>query len=255
VPDLVRAQPDARTRGTDAGLARSVRLFRAFTKEQSDPDLFYGTLAEDSARQLDAVHPLAGQTLLDVGGGPGYFADAFAARGATYLALDADAGEMALHGRTPGPRTVQGSGLALPFRDGAVDVCYSSNVAEHVPEPWRMGEEMVRVTRPGGTVFLSYTLWYGPWGGHETAPWHYVGGEYAARRYQRRHGHPPKNRYGEGLYPITARAGLAWARRTPRATLVAAFPRYLPGWAAGLVRVPGVREVLAWNLVLVLRVR
>ena len=45
-------------------------------------------------------------------------------------------------------RTVVGSGMRLPFRDGAVDVCYSSNVLEHVPDPWVMVDEMLRVTRP-----------------------------------------------------------------------------------------------------------
>ena len=39
-----------------------------------------------------------------------------------------------------------------------------------------MAEEMLRVTRSGGTVFLSYTVWFGPHGGHETAPWHFLGG-------------------------------------------------------------------------------
>ena len=47
-----------------------------------------------------------------------------------------------------------------------------------------MIDEMVRVTRPGGTVFVSFTPWWSPWGGHETAPWHYLGGEYARRRYR-----------------------------------------------------------------------
>jgi hypothetical protein len=36
-------------------------------------------------------------------------------------------------------------------------------------------------------------------------------------------------------------------------TVEAAAPRYLPGWATPVVRVPGVREVLTWNLLLVLR--
>lgn len=238
-----------------ADLARSVRLFRSFRVEQTDPARFYGDLARDSAEQVGAYHDLAGALLLDVGGGPGYFADAFEAAGATYVPLDADAGEMVLHGRTPGPRTVQGSGTGLPFRSGAFDVAYSSNVLEHVAEPWRLADEMVRVTRPGGTVFLSYTLWWGPWGGHETAPWHYVGGEYAARRYESRHGRPPKNRYGTGLFPITAAAGLRWARSARDADLVAALPRYLPGWAHPLARVPVVREVASWNLVVVLRKR
>ena len=60
-----------------------------------------------------------------------------------------------------------------------------------------MADEMVRVTRPGGLIFLSYTLWWGPWGGHETSPWHYLGGGRAARRYERRLGHRPKNVYGD----------------------------------------------------------
>jgi hypothetical protein len=116
-----------------------------------------------------------------------------------------------------------------------------------------MGDEMLRVTKPGGTVFLSYTVWWGPWGGHETAPWHYLGGARARRRYARRHGHEPKNRYGESLFAVTVAAGLAWARAQDQADVVAAFPRYNPGWSWVLLRVPVLREVVTWNLVLVLR--
>lgn len=246
--------PLPRTPVFRADLARSRSLFAAFRVEQTDPDRFYGMLARDSAEQVGSYHRLEGATLLDVGGGPGYFCDAFEAAGARYVALDADAGEMRLHGRTPAPRTVQGDGMRLPFASGSVDVAYSSNVAEHVPDPWRMGQEMVRVVRPGGLVFFSYTLWYGPWGGHETSPWHLLGGEHAARRYLRRHGHEPKNRFGTTMYAVTASEGLRWAAHAPGARLEAAVPRYLPGWAAPIVRVPGLREVAVWNLALVLRV-
>jgi SAM-dependent methyltransferase len=237
-----------------ATLRRSVGLFSAFRKEQTEPDVFYGALAQDSAAQVASYLPLEGARLLDVGGGPGYFADAFEARGATYVPLDADAGELALHGREPGPRTVLGDGTALPFLTASFDVSYSSNVAEHVAEPWRMADEMVRVTRPGGLVFLSYTLWFGPWGGHETSPWHYLGGARAADRYERRHGHRPKNDFGRSMYRTTAAAGARWAarqRETGRLTDVQLVPRYLPGWAAPVGRLPGVREVVCWNLVVV----
>ena len=139
-------------------LRRSVALLRAFRLEQTDPDHFYGLLARDSVRQVGDYVTLTGRTVLDVGGGPGYFAAEFARAGAGYLAVDADVGELAARG-APGPRTVLGSGMALPIRSAAVDVCYSSNVLEHVPEPERMAEEMLRVTRPGGTVVLSYTTW------------------------------------------------------------------------------------------------
>ncbi len=234
-----------------------MRLLREFGHEQPDPDRFYGALAADSAAQLAYYVPVEGALLLDVGGGPGYFAEAFEAAGARYLSVDADAGELSGLG-APRPGTVLGSGLALPFRDSCVDVCYSSNVLEHVGDPWRMAREMVRVTRPGGTVFLSYTAWYGPWGGHETSPWHWLGGAYARRRYLARHGREPKNRFGESLFRVTVADGLRWAARQQEAAavdVVAAVPRYHPRWAQWTVHVPGVRELSTWNLALVLRKR
>ncbi len=237
-----------------ADLGRAVRLFRAFGVEQSDPDHFYGTLAADSVGQLQEYVDMRGALMLDVGGGPGNFADAFRWAGATYYAIDSDLGELSGRGE-PVPGTVLGSGMALPVADASVDICFSSNVLEHVPDPWLMAGELVRVTKPGGTVFLSYTGWWGPHGGHETAPWHYLGGHRAARRYQRLKGHPPKNRFGESLFPITVAGGLRWARSCPDADLVAAVPRYHPRWAYGVLALPGLREVVTWNLVLVLRRR
>lgn len=234
--------------------ARSWRLFQAFRVEQSDPDHFYGTLADDSVRQVGTYADLEGEWVLDVGGGPGYFADAFRAAGARYTALDADLGELSGRG-DPEQGTVLGSGMQLPFVDDAFGITYSSNVLEHVPDPWAMAEEMVRVTRPGGLVFLSYTLWWGPWGGHETAPWHYLGGRRAARRYERRQGRPPKNVFGESLFAVTAAAGLRWARTQRDTDVVALVPRYLPRWSWWVLRVPLLREVVTWNLAIVLRKR
>ena len=113
---------------------------------------------------------------------------------------------------------------------------------------------MLRVTRPGGVVIISYTLWWGPFGGHEMGLTHYLGGHRAARLYTKRHGHPPKNLYGTSLFAVNATDGLRWARTaSDRAELLAAFPRYIPRWMWWVMRVPGVREVLGTNLVLVLR--
>ncbi|MEI8080276.1 MAG: class I SAM-dependent methyltransferase [Actinomycetes bacterium] len=238
-----------------ATLRRSADLLRVFRLEQTKPDVFYSFLADDAANQVSAYVDVDGATLVDVGGGPGYFAQAFMDRGAKYVPLDADAGELRLHGRTPMPGTVIGDGARLPFRSNSVDVCYSSNVAEHVPDPWIMADEMVRITRPGGWIFLSYTLWYGPWGGHETSPWHFLGGARAAKRYERTQGHPPKNVYGESMFKVTAAAGLRWAKQCNEARLVEAAPRYLPGWSWSVIHVPAVRELVVWNLLLVMRKR
>ena len=140
--------------------------------------------------------------------------------------------------------------MALPFADASVDICLSSNVAEHVPQPWRLGREMLRVTKPGGLAVLSYTVWLGPFGGHEMGLWHYLAGP-APRRYTRKHGHPAKNDYGSSLFAVSAADGLQWAAST--GALVAAFPRYHPRWAWWMTRVPVLREFLVSNLVLVLR--
>lgn len=240
-----------------ATLRRSLRLLGSFKFEQTDPAVFYGGLAVDTAELVGDFYTdltgrsLRGTTVLDVGGGPGYFAEEFAKSEARYIPVEPDPSEMHAAGLSV-PGAVRGSGMALPFRTDAVDICVSSNVAEHVPQPWVMADEMLRVTKPGGLVVLSYTVWSGPFGGHETGPWHYLGGEYAARRYRRKHGKEPKNRFGKSLFAVRAADGLRWASRTPQdVEILAVFPRYHPRWAWWLVRVPGLRELLVSNLVVV----
>ena len=66
-----------------ATLSRSVRLLGQFRFEQTDPDRFYGALAADTAALVGDLWTgttgttPAGVRVLDVGGGPGYFATAF----------------------------------------------------------------------------------------------------------------------------------------------------------------------------------
>ena len=245
-----------------ADLRRSVRLLSEFRYEQRDPARFYGALAADTValvsdlwRSAHGESP-AGRTLLDVGGGPGYFAAAFAAAGVRYIGVEPDPREMHAAGPVLAGEAdtfVRASGMALPFADDSVDICLSSNVAEHVPRPWQLGGEMLRVTRPGGLAVLSYTVWLGPFGGHEMGLTHYLGGARAAARYTRKHGHRPKNDYGSSLFAVSAADGLNWAAGT--GALVAAFPRYHPRWAWWLTSVPVLREFLVSNLVLVLQPR
>jgi SAM-dependent methyltransferase len=228
-----------------------VRLFRLFLREQDDPDLFYSAFAEDSVAVLADVVPLSGRTVLDVGGGPGFFARSFAAAGARYVGVEIDE-------PTDAPAeafAVRGSGTALPFRAQSIDVTYCSNVLEHVADGRRLFDELVRVTRSGGTIFLSFTPWFSPWGGHETAPWHYLGGRRAADRYARRHGKRPKNDFDHTLFGYRAATVLAWAGRSADVDVVRAYPRYHPWWAWWIVAVPGLREVATWNLAVVVRKR
>lgn len=252
-----------------ATLRRSISLLAQFRFEQSEPARFYGALATDTVAMVTDLwtstvgESRAGRTVLDVGGGPGYFASAFDAAGLRYIGVEPDpreahagAARAATSSLSPAADASEGtfvraSGMALPFADDSVDICLSSNVAEHVPHPWRLGNEMLRVTRPGGLVVLSYTVWLGPFGGHEMGLTHYLGGARAAERYTRKHGHRPKNDYGSSLFSVSAADGLQWARST--GSLIATFPRYHPRWAWWMTAVPGVREFLVSNLVLVLR--
>ena len=246
-----------------ATLRRSVRLLSEFRYEQADPARFYGALAADTAAMVGDLwqaHPrrTTGRphACSTSAAGPGYFAQAFTDAGVRYIGVEPDPTEMHAAGPAFARATatfVRASGMALPFADDSVDICLSSNVAEHVPRPWQLGAEMLRVTRPGGLAVLSYTVWLGPFGGHEMGLTHYLGGARAAARYARKHGHPAKNDYGSSLFAVSAAEGLSWAAST--GALVAAFPRYHPRWAWWLTSVPVLREFLVSNLVLVLSPR
>jgi len=253
---MVRTAASARARRSARrlGLARSVRLFRSFLTEQTDPEGFYGLIADDAVDLVGEHVDLAGRTVADFGGGPGFYSQAFRKAGARTVLVDADLDEIRLHGRrTPG--SVVGLAEQAPLADASVDLAFSSNLLEHVPDLGAVADQIVRVVRPGGIAVLSYTIWLGPWGGHETSPWHLLGGHRAARRYERKHGRPPKNVYGRSMYPASVRDGLRWLRRRPDLEVLDLRPRYLPRWTAFLLRVPGVRELVTWNLWIVVRRR
>ena len=253
-----------------ASLSRSIELFRAFRSEQSDPDTFYRLLAADSVAQISPYLTLAGSVVLDVGGGAGYFTDAFRRAGSTCVLVEPELANLR-HGRTD-PSTegrphrvsvprgrqipegaVIGDGSRLPFRDACADVCFSSNVLEHAADPRSVIREMVRVTRPGGILYVSFTNWYSPWGGHETTPWHYLGGALATRRYERVTGFPPIHVFGQNLFALHVGPTLSWIRRWPAVEVLEAIPRYHPWWCSWVVEIPGLREVATWNLLLLLR--
>ncbi|MFC6153231.1 class I SAM-dependent methyltransferase [Nocardioides yefusunii] len=233
---------------------RSVKLFRSFLTEQTDPHGFYGLIAEDTVQMMQRHMTLEGARIADFGGGAGFYSDAFARRGATSLVVDLDHDEVKAHG-VRHPLSVVARAEQAPLADGSVDIGFSSNMLEHVPDLAGTCDQIARVVRPGGHVVLSYTAWYGPWGGHETSPWHLLGGRRAAERYERVNGRPPKNLFGESMYAATVAEGLRWAASRDDLEIVEERPRYLPPASRHLLRIPGIREVFTWNLWQVLRKR
>ncbi len=233
-------------------LRSSARLLSAFRYEQSDPDRFYRLLAEDTASLIASFAGAGGLLGVEVGSGPGDIAEALRGKGARMVLIDPDWDEMHCRQRSL-QSAVQADGRRLPVADSVFDFSCSSNVLEHVPDPISIVGEMARVTVPGGTVFVNFTTWLSPFGGHETSPWHYLGGHYAMKRYTRAHGVPPKNRYGENLFPVRVSRFLRELRTVSEIDVVAALPRYFPSWMRWVVRTPVLAELLAWNLTVVAR--
>ncbi|HEY2703272.1 MAG TPA: class I SAM-dependent methyltransferase [Candidatus Dormibacteraeota bacterium] len=98
--------------------------------------------------------PLAGALLLDAGAGTGAVSAAAAARGARVLATDV-AVDMLRHDRTRRPPATAADVLALPLRDGCVDVAATAFVLNHLADPAAALRELSRVVRPGGAVLAA----------------------------------------------------------------------------------------------------
>ncbi|MEU1144267.1 class I SAM-dependent methyltransferase [Streptomyces sp. NPDC005863] len=234
----------------DPSLRRSATLFRAFLREQREPERCYTLLARDAADQVEAYGPVEGRVVVDVGGGGGYFTEEFRRRGAQCFLFEPDPAEL---GSKPPEGSVVADGYLLPLADGVADVTFSSNVLEHVDDPQTFLSELIRVTGSGGLIYVSFTNWLSPWGGHEWAPWHYLGAERARARYERRTGRPAKHTLGENLFAHHVGATLRQVRERTDVDVVSARSRYWPFLAGAITKVPGVREVATWNLLLILR--
>jgi len=244
-----------RASGPSTGVARSVHLVKLFRHEVDDPDTFYHYLAADVVRHISRFQDPKGALAIDIGGGPGYTSEALRAAGAHCIVADYSVDELGLHNRRP-EAAVQSDARALPLRDGSMRIVCSSNMLEHV-DPWQpVLSEMVRVLEPDtGLAYLTFGNWYSPWGGHETSPWHYLGGKRAADRYQRRYGKRPKNDYGSTLFSLHISEVLAWFNARDDVDIIWLAPRYWPDWMRWVSRVPKVREVANWNTMLMFRRR
>ncbi|HEY6781014.1 MAG TPA: class I SAM-dependent methyltransferase [Thermoleophilaceae bacterium] len=236
------------------GLARVIALWRMFRREVEDPEPFYRLLAAEAAEDLGRRYgPLAGQTVLDLGCGPGFYTDALRAAGAEVIPVDNDPAELAYAGGAPEGALVADA-ERLPLADASVDGVFCSNLLEHTPDAQAVIAELARVLRPGGWGYVSWTNWYSPWGGHHMTPYHLLGPERGSRLYERLHGPPPKNGLGDGLWVVHIGPTLRFTRALPGIEIERVEPRYWPRLAF-LCSIPGLRELVTWNCVIRVRKR
>lgn len=110
---------------------------------------------------LEALEPLEGSRLVDVGCGSGLALTIAAERGAMVFGLDASEGLLNVaQDRLPGADLRVGEIEALPYDPETFDRVSSFNVIQYAADPKVAVVELVRVCRPGGKVALG--LWGDP---------------------------------------------------------------------------------------------
>ena len=231
------------------GLARVRQLWTLFRNEQTDPAPFYTVLAREAVADLDRRYgPLRGQVVADLGCGPGFYTRAFRAAGASVLPVDNSQAELELAGEPPEGAILADAG-SLPFDDASVDGVFCSALLEHTPNTPEVIREIERILKSGGWGYISWTNWYSPWGGHDMTPYQYLGPERGPKLYEKRHGPPRKNPYGDGLWAVHIGPTLRYVRGRPRLRVTGVEPRYWPQLRV-IMRVPGLRELASWNCVI-----
>jgi len=227
------------------------QLLWRFLRHRDDP-VFYRMQAADAIRWMDSkgVPQGAATSALDLGCGHGVFGGLLQSRGCRVTF--ADASNLLLPAYRDAPF------LAVDLdRDpleslGRHDLVVCSNVLEHLSSPRRLLDAAAGLLQPDGALYLSWTNWLSPWGGHEFSPLHYLGPSWGPRLYDAWARTPRFHTPGVNLFPTYIGRVLGWIRETGKLRIAAMAPRYYAEFAV-LMRIPGLREVAAWNCALLLK--
>lgn len=140
------------------GDASRARAFDAFAPgEALSPEYAEGDTRD---RVLEHLDPISDDLALDLGAGAGAMSVALAPYVRRVVALDLSremlraAGLAARRRGRMAPIGVRGDAMALPLRDGCIDVLACRHTARYLGEPARAVHEIARVLRRGGRVVL-----------------------------------------------------------------------------------------------------
>jgi len=172
IPRFVRGDDYARSFGLQ---------WNRFRREQLDSENGAG-LSRQRFFAETGLHEsgMKGLRLLEAGCGAGRFLEIAAANDCDVVGVDissaVDAAAETVRDR-PNAHVVQASILALPFKAGVFDLCYSIGVMQHTPDPHRAIAALPRVVRAGGRVALTV---------YERKPWTLLNAKYLVRPLTRR---------------------------------------------------------------------
>jgi 2-polyprenyl-6-hydroxyphenyl methylase/3-demethylubiquinone-9 3-methyltransferase len=119
-------------------------------------------LAPARFKYFDRIANWQGKTVLDLGCGGGFMAEALARRGAIVTGIDPAAAAIAIAKRHAALQKLPiqylvASGESVPLRSRSIDFVVCVDVLEHVRDLAVVLDEVARVLRPGG-VFLFDTI-------------------------------------------------------------------------------------------------
>ncbi|MBN2168538.1 MAG: methyltransferase domain-containing protein [Actinobacteria bacterium] len=227
------------------------KLVRQYLKNRDDKD-FYALQAGDMARWLDRNRvPLNGTTTaLDLGCGEGLIGHELERLGCSVTFADL---EDCLIPEIDRRKLVN---IDIEKDDlttlGEYDLVVFSNVLEHIAHPEEFLEKAEILLKPEGYLYLSWTNWLSPWGGHEYSLFHYLGPWRGYRLCEKFRGKPRVHTPYENLFPTHIGKVLKLLRRNRSLDVIKVVPRYYPELAF-ITRIPVFREFFTWNCAVLAR--
>ncbi|WP_437476431.1 class I SAM-dependent methyltransferase [Sorangium sp. So ce1014] len=159
-PELHWIAPDQQQGTRHRG--RSADLFISWFYQYFGSVFYEGSPLIDSNEQflpiLQKYFPSRANTVcLDAGSGSGFYSAALARAGHAVFACDISETRLAASAaQAPGQITPVWCNLEdIPLPDRSVDFAMCNFVLEHVSDPYKVVEEMVRTLRPGGRILLA----------------------------------------------------------------------------------------------------
>lgn len=185
-----------------------------------------------------------GVSALDLGCGHGIFGGELIKRGCRVVFSDE---ENALNPDFANQRfirfNIDQDEMKIP---GRYDLVVCSNVFEHLAQPERFLRNAHELLTPRGMLYLSWTNWLSPWGGHEFSPFHYLGSRRGHLVFDKLTGRQRKHTPYVNLFPTYIGSTLKMISHNRDLRLMRTAPRYYTE-CAFIMRIPLIREFVAWN--------